>query len=142
MQVSDIVVSESGDLHEAVNRTLKIRPGVTLTVHRRVSGTVEAQPGATLQAQSDVDGTVDVSANAEATLHSRMGGTLNVNRGGVATLAPSAIALGTMRIDGTVTNNGTRGVEVHGAGVADYRDGSTIRPPDETREDSIVVYYG
>lgn len=142
VEVPEVVVSESGDLHEDVERTLVIRAGVTLGAHGRVNGTVEMQSGATLNAQSDVNGTVNVASNAEATFHRRMGGALNVARDGVAILAPSAIALGTMNIDGTLINHGTRGVQVHGAGVVDDRDGSTVRPPDETWEDDTAVYYG
>lgn len=100
------------------------------------------QGGATLTAFGDVHGTVHVAANTRATFHRRMGGTLNVGRDGVATLASSAIALGTMNIEGALINHGTRGVQVHGAGVVDDREGSMVRPPDETWQDGTVVYYG
>lgn len=142
VEVPDIVVSESGDLHEDVKQTLVVESGVMLTTHGRISGTVEIQPGATLNAQSDVSGTVSVAATAEATFHGRMSGTLTVSPGGVATLAPSAIALGVMKIDGTLINEGTRGVRVHGTGAVEDREGSTVCPPDEHREDGTVVYYG
>jgi hypothetical protein len=141
VELPDVVVSKSGDLHEDVKQTLVIKTGVTLTVHGSVSGTVEVQPGATLKAQGDVSGTVHVATDAEATLLGRVSGTLKVSRGGVATLAPSAVALGTMSIDGTLINHGTRGVQVHGAGVVDDREGSTVRQPDETWEDGTEVYY-
>ena len=71
----------------------------------------------------------------------RKRGSLNMNRGGVVTLAESAVALGTMRIDGTLSNHGTRGTNVHGAGVIDDREGSTVRPPDETRDDGTAIYW-
>ena len=45
-----------------------------------------------------------------------------------------------MMIDGTLVNHGTRGVQVQGAGVVDDREGSTVRPPDETLDDGTVTY--
>lgn len=142
VEVPDVVVRDSGDLHDDVERTLVLMPGVTLTVHGRVNGTVEVRGGATFNAQSDVNGTVHVASNGQATFHRRMDGTLNVDRGGSAALGPSAVALGTMNIEGTLVNHGTRGVQIRGEGVVDDREGSTVRQPDETWEDGTVVYYG
>lgn len=142
VEVPDIVVSESCDLHDDVKQTLVVQSGVILTTHGRISGTVEVQSGANLNARSDVSGTVSVAVSAEATFYGRMSGTLTVSRGGVATLAPSAIALGVMKIDGTLINEGTRGVRVHGTGAVEDREGSTVRPPDEQLGDGTVVYYG
>jgi len=142
VEVPDLVINESGDLHQSVKNTLVIRPGVTLNLHGRVSGTVRVEAGARLIARSDVSGTVNVASTAQATFYERMSGTLHVDRSGVATLAPSSVATGTMHIEGTLVNEGTRGVQVHGSGVVDDREGSTIRQPDETWEDGTMVYYG
>ena len=142
VEVPDLVITESCDLHEKVTKTVVIGPGVTLTLHDRVSGTVQVTAGATLEAHADVSGTVHVAAGAHATFYNHMTGTLQVERGGIATLAPSSVATGAMRIDGTLVNEGARGLHVRGAGVVEDREGSTIRQPDETGEDGTQVYYG
>lgn len=142
VEVPDVVITESRDLHQNVKNTLVIRSGVTLNLYGRLSGTVQVQAGATLVARSDVSGTVRVASTAQATFYEHMSGTLHVDRGGVATLAPSSLATGTMHVEGTLVNEGTRGVQVHGPGVVDDREGSTIRQPDETWEDGTTVYYG
>jgi hypothetical protein len=140
IEVPDVVVSESGELREDVSRTLVIEPGIILTAHGRLSGSVSVRVGATLDARNDVSGTVNVRANADATFHRAASGTLNISRGGVVTLTKSAVALGTMHVDGTLINYGTRGVNVHGAGFVDDREGSTVRRPDETLDDGTVIY--
>ena len=122
--------------------TYLTRQVVTLTLYGRVSGTIQVESGATIIARNGVSGTVHVAASAQATFHNRMSGTLHVHRGGVAELAPSAIATGTMQVEGTLVNHGTRGEQVRGHGVVDDREGSTVRPPDETWEDGTTVYYG
>lgn len=140
IEVPDVVVSESRELREDVSRTLVIEPGVTLTAHGRLSGTVSVRAGASLDARNDVSGTVNVGANAEATFHRAASGTLNVSRGGIVTVTRSAVALGTMHVDGTLINYGTRGVKVLGAGFVDDREGSTVLRPDETLDDGTVIY--
>lgn len=142
IEVPDLVVTESGDLREDVKHTLVIRPGVSLTVHGRVKGTVHVEGGARLDARGDVNGTVHVGPNAEATFHRKMGGTLHIERSGTATLAASAVALGTLHVEGKLVNYGTRGVQVHGGGTVDDREGSTVREPDEKWDDGTAVYYG
>lgn len=142
VEVPDLVINESGDLHQSVKNTLVIQPGVTLNLHGRVSGTVRVEAGGTLIARNDVSGTVNVASTAQATFYEQLSGTLHVERGGVATLAPASVATGTMHIEGTLVNEGTRGRQVHGSGVVDDREGSTIRQPDETWEDGTTVYYG
>lgn len=140
-EVPDLVINESGDLHQTVINTLVIRPEVTLNLHGRVSGTVRVEAGARLIARSDVSGTVSVAATAQATFYARMSGTLHVERSGVATLAPSSVATGTMHIEGTLVNEGTRGMQVYGSGVVDDRENSTIQQPDETWEDGTTAHY-
>ena len=54
VEVPDLVINESGDLHQSVKNTLVIRPGMTLNLHGRVSGTVRVEAGARLIARSDV----------------------------------------------------------------------------------------
>jgi hypothetical protein len=138
--VPDVVVSESGDLWEDLSCTLVIGPGVALTTHGRISGTVEVGEGSTLDARNDLSGTLSVAANGVATIHRQASGTLHVGTGATVTLAESAVAIGTMHIDGRLINYGTRGVNVSGTGVVDDREGSTVRPPDETLDDGTVIY--
>lgn len=140
VEVPDLVVSESGDLYEDVNTTLVIRSGVSLTLYGRVSGTVHVEQAATVEARGDVSGTVHIESTAEATFHQAMAGTLHVEPGGMATLARSAVALGTLHVDGTLVNYGTRGTQILGSGTVDDRENSTVREPDETWEDGTVVY--
>lgn len=140
IEVPDVVVDESGELTEDVSRTLVIEPGVTLRTFGKLSGTVTVRRGAALDARGSVSGTVSVAERAEATFHGRASGTLNVARGGVITLAETAIALGVMRVDGTLVNYGTRGIDVRGAGVVDDREGSTVRQPDERLGDGSTIY--
>ncbi len=142
VEVPDLVMSESGDVHDAVNNTLVIESGVSVTTHGVVNGTVSVRRGARLDAVNKVNGTVHVESGAEATFKHSMGGTLHVERGGTATLEASAVALGTMHIEGMLINHGTRGGSVHGAGQVDDREGSTVRPPDETLDDGTVIYRG
>jgi hypothetical protein len=47
-----------------------------------------------------------------------------------------------MHIEGTLINQGTRGVQLHGDGDVEDREGSTVRPPDEVWDDGTVVYNG
>ncbi|TDE08203.1 hypothetical protein [Jiangella asiatica] len=142
VEVPDLIVRTSGDLHEEVHRTLVIASGVELAVHGVISGTVNVQSGAVLDARNDVYGTVNVEPDAQMRVHKHANDTLNVQRGGTITILPSAVALGTIHVEGTLINEGTRGTQVHGAGAIEDREGSSVRPPDETRGDGAVVYYG
>ena len=74
VEVPDLVITESCDLHEKVTKTVVIGPGVTLTLHDRVSGTVQVTAGATLEAHADVSGTVHVAAGAHATFYNHING--------------------------------------------------------------------
>lgn len=65
VEVPDLVINESGDLHQSVKNTLVIQPGVTLNLHGRVSGTVRVEAGGTLIARNDVSGTVNVASTAQ-----------------------------------------------------------------------------
>lgn len=140
--VEDLVVSESGDLYENVDRTLVIENEATVTSHGRINGTVQLTPGTAFESRGTINGTVNVQRDATATFHARYNGTLNVDRGGVARLAPTAVALGTMDIEGTLINEGVRGVQVFGSGTVEDLPGSTVREPDEVRPDGAVVYRG
>jgi hypothetical protein len=142
VELPDVVITESGDLHDDVKRTVIVESGVELTTHGKISGTVNVRPDGTLIARGGVGGTVNVSTGARATFHGNLGGTLNVDRGGAAILASSASALGAMNIIGTLDNYGTRGKEVRGSGRVTDHDGSTVREPDETWADGTTVYYG
>lgn len=140
VEIPDIEITESGTLERDVRSTLIVRSGVQLTTSGDISGTVQVQRGASLSAIGHVSGTVHVASGAQAEFHSRMDGTLHVDSGGVATLLPGSVALGSMSIDGLLINEGTRGVQVHGRGSVEDRDGSRVREPDEIRQDGAVVY--
>lgn len=142
VEVPDLVIDETTDVHEDVSRTVTITNGATVTVHGSVSGTLNVQQGATLIAEGQVSGTVHVQRGSEATFNAQASGTIHVERGATATLGPSATAFGMMKIDGVLVNHGARGKQVHGSGTVDDREGSTIREPDETWADGTTVYYG
>ncbi len=140
--VEDIVISESADLYEKINRTLVIENGATVTSHGKINGTVQMTPGTTFNARGTVNGTVNVPRDAAATFHAGMNGTLNVSQGGVARIAPTGVSLGMKHIDGTLINEGVRDVQVSGSGPVEDRPGSTVREPDEVRPDGGVIYRG
>lgn len=138
--VPDTVIAESCELRGAVNNTLIIRPGAHVTALATISGTVLVEKDAVLVAHGPVGGTVNVHRGGSAVFHDRLGGTIHVARGGAATLAATAVALGTMKIDGLLTNEGVRGVQISGAGNVIDTPGATVRQPDETWADGTVVY--
>lgn len=140
VKVPDMEITESGTLGGDVRSTLIVRSGVQLTTTGDITGTVQIQRGASLSAIGHVAGTVHVASGAQAEFHSRMAGTLHVDSGGVAVLLPGSVALGTLRIDGLLINEGTRGIQVHGRGSVEDRDGSRVREPDEVMQDGSVVY--
>jgi len=141
IEVPDIAVSESQQIDEDVSRTL-IEFGGTVTTNGRVSGTVNVKSGAILDARADVGGTVHIAAGGRAAFHASMGGTLHMEHGGVAALGPSAVALGTIRVEGELIDHGTRGVQVSGGGIIQDLEGSSVRQPDETWDDGTIVYRG
>jgi hypothetical protein len=140
--VEDVVISESGELHENIDRTLVIENGATVTSYGTINGTVQLTAGTTFDARGTINGTVNVQRDAVANFHAGLNGTLNVNQGGVARLAPAAVSLGAKHIDGTLINEGVRGVQVSGSGTVEDRPGSTVRQPDEVRPGGGVVYRG
>lgn len=140
VEVPDTVIDKSCELNEPVTRTLVIRPGVRVVSHAEITGTVRVGSGSVLEARNDVSGTISVESGAQATFHKKAGGTLSVARGGSATLLPTAIALGTMNIAGTLVNQGTRGINIKGTGIVEDSEGSTVRHPDETWPDGTMVY--
>lgn len=140
--VEDLVISESGDLHEKVNRTVVIENGTAVTTYGTINGTVQLRSGTSLDARGTINGTVNVEREATATFHAALNGTLNVDQGGVARLTSTAVSLGTKHIEGTLINEGVRGVQVSGSGTVEDRPGSTVRQPDEVRPDGGVVYRG
>lgn len=133
VKVPDLVISESCDLHEAVNRTLIIEGEAEVTSYGPLNGMVELAPGTVLDARGTVNGAVNVAREARATFHGSINGLLRVNSGGRARLARTAAAYGTMVIDGILINEGARGVQVGGSGVVDDRPSSTVRQSSEAR---------
>jgi hypothetical protein len=140
VEVPDTVVTEDTDFHDSISNTLVIHPGITATTFANVSGTVRVMAGAAFDARGAVSGTVTVDAGAVATFHSVANGSIHVSDQGLAHLLPGAIALGTMRIDGRLINEGVRGVNVSGVGFVEDREGSSVRRPTRTLSDGTTVY--
>ncbi|MGP5197341.1 hypothetical protein [Arthrobacter rhombi] len=140
VEVPDIIATEDTELHEPVKNTLIIRPGVAVVSYAKISGTIVVMPGATLDARGPVSGTVTIQDEARATFHSSASGTVKVSGGAVMHLLPGSIALGVLKVEGTLINEGTRGLNVTGQGVVDDRIGSIVRRPDRTLRDGTTVY--
>lgn len=140
IEIPDTVVSEDTEIREPVNNTLVLRPGVNVTTLAAVNGTVRVMVGATLQARGPVSGTLSVEDGARALIHGRAGGTIKIDRGAEVRLLPGAVALGVIRVDGSLINEGVRGVNVSGSGTVEDRAGSTVRSPDRTLPNGATVY--
>lgn len=119
IELPDTVVSEDTEIREPVRNTLVLRPGVNVTTFAAVSGTVRVMSGATLQARGSVSGTVSVEDGARAVIHGQAGGTIKIDRGAEVHLLPGAVALGVIRVDGSLINEGVRGVNVSGPGIVE-----------------------
>ena len=130
IEIPDTVIAEDVEIRESISNTLIVRPGVNVTTLASITGTVRVMSGATLEARGSVSGTVGVEDGARATFHGQANGSINVDRGAVMHLLPGAVALGVLRIEGSLINEGTRGVNVSGRGTVDDRAGSTVRRPD------------
>lgn len=141
VEVPDTIITVSCDIREPVRNTLIIRSGARVRTLARISGTLIVERGAFLEAEAPVDGTVDVHSGGSATFLAEVGGTMHVRVGGLATLEHTAQALGSMMIDGVLTNKGVRGVQLSGHGQVIDAPGSTIRTPDETSPDGRQVHY-
>lgn len=142
IEIPDVIITESCELSEPITVTVVIKTGAHVVSRAKLSGSVTVESGASLDAKGHVTGTVHVAAHGEATFHQKASGTLNVSQGGRVRLTETSIALGTMRIDGVLVNEGVRGVQVHGTGTVEDRPGATVRQPDETWPDGTVVYWG
>lgn len=140
IEVPDIVVNESRQIDQDVSRTLVIESGATVTTIGRVSGTIKVKSGAILDARGDVGGTVQIAAGGRAAFHASVGGTLHIEHGGVAAIGRTAVALGTMYVEGELINHGTRGFQVSGTGIVQDLEDSSVQQPDETWDDGTVVY--
>lgn len=140
IEVPDTIANEDTEIHEPVENTLVIRPGVAVVSYARISGTIVVMTGATLDARGPVSGTVTIQDEAHATFHSTASGTIKVSGGAVMHLRPESIALGVLKVEGTLINEGTRGPNVTGQGVVDDRIGSIVRRPDRTLRDGTTVY--
>lgn len=137
--VSDTVISEDCELRAPVTSTLTIQAGVSVVALGNINGSVNVLQGASLEAYGDVNGTVSADSDARITFHGRATGTIHLASGGLAHFSKGAVALGTMRIEGTLINEGTRGINVSGAGQIEDREGSSVRYPDSA-SDTAEVY--
>lgn len=142
VEIPDTVLTEDSEIHHPINNTIVIRPGVTATMFASVSGTVRVMAGSTLDARGPVSGTVSAEAGARVTLRSAANGTINVDSGAIVHLMPGAVALGVLHVEGTLINEGTRGVNVSGGGKIEDREGSTVRRPGRTLSDGTTIYEG
>lgn len=142
VEVPDTVISEDAEIHDPISNTLILRPGVNVTIHSTISGTVEVMSGATLHARGTLSGTVSVAEDANVVVHRRASGTIHINRGAEVHLLPGSIALGVIRVEGRLINEGTRSENVSGPGSIEDRPGSTVRVPDRTLPDGTTVYEG
>ncbi|WP_146071794.1 hypothetical protein [Cryobacterium sp. Y50] len=140
IKIPDTVIAEDVEIRESISNTLIVRPGVNVTTLASITGTVRVMTGATLEARGSVSGTVGVEDGARATFHGQANGSINVDRGAVMHLLPGAVALGVLRIEGSLINEGTRGVNVSGRGAVDDREGSTVRRPDRSLPDGTSIY--
>jgi len=142
IEIPDTVVSKDTEIRESISNTHIIRPGIYVTTFAAISGTVRVMSGATLVAKASVSGTVDVENGARAVFHGRASGTIKVDRGAEVHLMRGSVALGFIQVDGTLINEGIRGVNVSGPGRVDDREGPTVRRPDRTLPDGTTVYEG
>lgn len=140
VEIPDTTITESCEIHETVTNALVIKAGVTVTARSNISGTVNLERGARLDAHGPVNGTVAVSAGAQVAFYDRVGGTVHVHAGAEAVIAPSSVALGTLVVEGLLTNEGVRGIQVSGSGRVVDAPGSEVRQPDERWSDGTVVY--
>jgi hypothetical protein len=140
IEIPDTVIAEDVEIGEPISNTLIIRPGVNVTTLASITGTVRVMTGATLEARGSVSGTVGVEEGALATFHGQASGSINVERGAVMHLLAGAVALGVLRIEGSLLNEGTRGVNVSGGGTVEDREGSIVRRPDRSLPDGTTVY--
>lgn len=140
VQIPDTVITEDTELRGMVTNTVIVRGPATATVLGSLNGTVSVEAGATLIAHGSVSGTLNVASGGTAIFHTATHGTLHVSAGAVAHLLPGASALGTMRIEGILINEGVRGTNVGGSGVVEDRPGSRVRQPDGTLPDGTTIY--
>lgn len=140
VEVPDTTVTESCEIHESVTNMLIVQAGATVTAHSSISGTVNLERGSRLEVRGPVNGTVVISSGARATFYDRVGGTVHVHADAEAVLAPGAAALGTLKVEGLLTNEGVRGIQVSGSGRVVDAPGSEVRQPDERWSDGTVVY--
>lgn len=139
VEVPDVHISTDVVLSEPITRTLVISDGATVVARAPISGSVQITAGQ-LIAETSISGTVTVRSGSSASFAASMSGTLNVAVGGRAHIRPGATALGSMRIDGSLLNEGVRGVQLHGSGQVEDR--GQVRQPDRTDPDGVVVYLG
>lgn len=139
VEIPDLHVRADTVLTDPVSRTMVINGGVTVVARAPISGSVQIESGQ-LIAEADVSGTVTVGSGSSASFAASMSGTLRVAVGGRAHLRTSAVALGTMRIDGALLNEGVRGVQLSGSGSVEDR--GMVRQPDRIDPDGTVIYFG
>lgn len=140
VEVSDTVVSDDATVEDELSNVVIVRNGAELIARARITGSVVVERGGRLLAFEDVTGTVSLQEGSEAEFHAGLGGALHVSRRATALLKPDAVALGSLNVDGTLVNEGTRGRTVNGDGRVDDLPGSTVRQPDAVDGD-MEIYY-
>lgn len=140
IEIPDTVVVEDTEIHNSISNSLIIRPGVTVITFASVSGTIQVMSRATLDARGPISGTVSISDGARVNFHDAANGTITVDRGAVVHLLPGSVALGAIHLEGTLVNEGVRGINVTGNGTVEDREGSMVRRPDRTLPDGTTIY--
>ncbi|MEA9987067.1 hypothetical protein [Subtercola sp. RTI3] len=141
VQVEDTIVDVDSELDGTIDTTLLVQAGARLTTSGTLNGTVSVLNGH-LVAHGRVNGTVHVASGSSAIFHGPLSGTLSVDSGATAHLMPTVVALGKMRIDGRLVNQGVRTANVTGGGSVVDQGTGHVRQPDETLPDGTTIYLG
>lgn len=140
VEVDDVVLDKSCEVTDPVRGTLVVGTGAQVVFRADVSGTVRVEAGAAAEVRGRVAGTFVVLGGGHVTFHSRLSGSLHVWPNATVTLASSAVALGSLHVDGTLTNHGCRGVSVSGSGQVIDTESATVQSPTEILDDGTVIY--
>lgn len=140
VELEDLVVSVSQDLHETINCSLRVQAGAILSSYGTINGSIDLELGAQLHAFGPINGTLYVRDGAEVVIHRALNGSAVICSGGTLHIEQAASAMGSLQIEGTLINSGTRSDTVSGSGRILDREGSTVRRPDEIRPDGTRIF--
>lgn len=142
VQIQDLVIHESSDLHTDQNRSVVVRsPGTCANFYATINGSVAVEDGAELHVFGVINGSVHVGPGSATIVHKRLNGSVHVSRTAEVRIAPGGIHAGSIHCDGVYVNEGTRGGTQSGFGDVVDAPGSTVRPPDEVTGDGARTYW-